>query len=165
MKSGKEFRLVGESMSFGRDLKKISDSFYLLKDFILPNGHKIDFIIIGSSGVWIITVKDDRGRITFNGDDLLQDDVVLKGILTQSLERSYALAGLLKQKLNKDFTVTPVIVFSSPNTQLIDIPKPVRGVYAVSHKDAVGLIENTDVQLIDKTTIDDVDRVLKTNKP
>jgi hypothetical protein len=117
--------------------------------------------VIGSSGVWLIFIKDEKGRITFDGDELLQDQLILKGLLTQSLEKAYSFASYIKEKLNREFTVTPVIAFSSLNIDLESAPKNIRGVYLASRKNVVSIVEGTDVQLIDKNSIEDLYKILK----
>ncbi len=156
----REFRLVTETVGFSKDLHKISSSFYILTNVSLPNDLRADFVVIGSSGVWIIDVKDDRGKIDFNGDDLVQNDVVLRGLLTQVLEKSYTLANVLK-KFEHDIRVAPVLAFSSLGVDMVSVPKIVHGVYISSRQNIVSLIENTDFQLIDKNTIDEIHKLLK----
>lgn len=156
-----QMRLMAEMIGFGMDLKKISKSFYVIPKAILPNGVRADYIIIGSSGVWLIMVKDDKGKIEFNGDDLTQNGIILKGLLTETLEKSYSLAGLLREKLGREIAVTPVVSFSSHKIDLGSTPKIVRGVYLTLRKDSVALIENTDIQLIDKNTIDSIHKLIK----
>ncbi len=161
LKMVERFGIIGETISFSNDFKKISSGFYVASKVQLPNNLKADFVVVGSSGVWLIMVQDDKGKITFNGDDILQDDVILKGLLIQTVQRGYALANLLKQELKRDFIVTPVIAFSSPQVDLSSVPKVVRGVHLVLSKDAIQFVENTDVQLIDKNTIEEIYKILK----
>ena len=148
-------------MGLSRDIRKFSESFRLISKVSLPNNLKADYVVIGSSGIWLLVVKDDKGKITFNGDELDQDTVVLRGLLTRSLEEAYALSGFIKQKLSREFMVTPVIVFSSSQIDLGSVPKVVRGVYLSSRKDIVSIIENTDVQLIDKNTAEEIYKLLQ----
>ena len=156
----KEFQLMAETASFSRNLRKISNSFYVLTRVSLSNDLKADFVVVGSSGVWIINVKDDSGKVDFNGDDLVQDGVILKGLLTQVLEKSYSLADTLK-KSEHDIKVAPVIAFSSPEVDVTSLPKIVHGVYISSRQNIVSVIENTDFQLIDKNTIEEIPKLLK----
>src|SRR3989338_477034 len=156
----REFRLITETVSFSKDLHKVSNSFYILNNISLPNDLRADFVVIGSSGVWIVEVKDDKGKVDFNGDDLVQDDVVLKGLLTQVLEKSYSLADVLK-KFEHNIKVAPVLAFSSLGVDVTSLPKIVHGVYISSRQNIVSLIENTDFQLIDKNTINEIHKLLK----
>ncbi|MDO8496666.1 MAG: nuclease-related domain-containing protein [bacterium] len=157
----REFKLIAETISFSKDLHKISDSFYILTKVTLSNDLKADFVVVGSSGVWIINVKDDSGKVDFNGDDLVQEGVILKRLLTQVLEKSYYLADILNKKLGHSVKVAPVLVFSSPRADLATAPKMVRGVYISSRQNVVSLIENTDFELIDKNTIEEINKLLK----
>lgn len=160
-KSLKEIRLMADMMGFGKDIRKVSEGFYVVSKLILPDGQKSDYVVIGSSGVWAITVKDDAGKIMFNGDELIQDGVVLAGAVSKSLQLAYGLAGYIKEKLGRDVRVAPVIAFSSFKVDMSEMQKTVRGVFISSRKDTVPLIENTDFQLIDKKTIDDIYNILK----
>lgn len=161
IKAAKQFRLMSQVMGFDVDIKKISSGFRVVRGAILKNNSKVDYAVAGSSGVWSVTIQDGQGPVIFNGDDLLQNGIALKGLLAKSLEKSYTLASMLKEKLNRDFIVSPVITFSNPNAIFEAIPKMVRGVYITSGKDAVALIENTDVQLIDNNTIEEIYKILK----
>ena len=161
LSSVKELRLMGGAMGFSRDIHKLSGAFHLLTKVSLPNNLKADFVAVGSSGVWLVDVKDGDGVIIFNGDDLAQNGVVLKGLLPKVLEKSYALAEFLKTKLNRDLRVAPVIAFSSPQANTDSVPKNVRGVYISSRKNITSVIENTDFQVIDKNTIEEVYKALK----
>lgn len=160
-KSLKDLRLMAETMGFGKDIRKISAGSYVVSKFVLPNHAKTDYIAVGSSGVWLVTVKDDGGKIMFNGDELLQDGVVLGGLITQSLEKAYSLTGFLKEKLGRDIKVAPVIAFSSLQADLSEMPKSVRGVFISSRKDIVSLVENTDFQLVDSKTIEEIYNLIK----
>lgn len=157
----KAISMMAENIGFSKDIRKLSDGFHLASKVSLPNNSKADYVAVGSSGVWLVNVKDGEGAISFNGEDLVQKGQVLKGLLTKSLERSYALADLLKKKLNHNFIVTPVIAFSSPKANLNSLPEVLRGVHISSRKNINSLIENTDVQLIDKNTAEEIYKVLR----
>ena len=159
-RSLKQMKLMMEISGFAKDLHKISGEFHVVSKFTFANGVQTDHIVVGSSGVWMITVKDDEGKIIFNGDDLIQGGVILTGLITRSLEKSYGLASYLKQKVGRDIKVAPVIAFSSLRADLTEMPKSVRGVFISSRKDAVSLVENTDFQLIDKKTIEEIYNIL-----
>lgn len=156
-----EASLVAETLGFSRELHKIAEGFYVISKVSLPNGLKADHVVVGSSGVWLLAVKDDDGKITFDGDEIVQNGVIIRKLLPKTLEKSYFLAEFLKANLNRDFKVSPVLVFSSPKADLSAVPKMVRSVYVVSRKDAIPLIENTDVQIIDKNSIDEIHELLK----
>jgi hypothetical protein len=162
--SFKQIELMGDVMKFGRDLRKLSKGFQVLSNIVLPNNTKADYIVAGPSGIWLITVKDKEGKITFNGDELAQDEIVLKGLLTESLAKSYALGELLKKKLNRDIKVASVVSFSSFKADLGDTPNIIRGVYVSSRQKLVSLIEDTDYQILDGGAIDEIVKILKNTK-
>ena len=159
--SAKEVRLMTEIMGFSKELHKLSDGFHLASKVALPNNLKAEHVVIGSSGVWLIDVKDNDGKVEFNGDDLVQENVVLSGVITKVLEKSFTLADFLKKKLGREFKVAPVIAFSSFKANLDTVPKMVKGVYISSRKNTVSLIENTDFQIIDKNTIEEIYKLIK----
>ena len=159
--SKKQVQLMGDMMSFGRNIKKLEKGFQVLSKPKLPNNAVADYVIAGPSGVWLITAKDKEGKVVFNGDDLVQNNVILRGIITQSLEKSYILSELLKSKLNRDFKIAAVITFISPKVDLADTPNMIRGVYITSRQKINDLIENTDVQILDTGTIEEIIKVLK----
>lgn len=161
MGASKQVVLLKESFMLGASLKKMSANFHLISNFKLPNGARADYILIGSSGVWLLTVIDDDGKISFNGDDLVRENVVLKGLLARSLEKSFSLANIIKDSIKRNIVVSPVIVFSNNRAVFDSIPKSIRGVYIIAGKDAASLIENTDAQLIDKNTIEEIGKILK----
>lgn len=154
-------RLMTETMGFAKGMKKISKGFHVVSKFVLPNNLKADYVVVGSSGVWIVSVQDNHGKIMFSGDELIQDGIGMGGLITKSLERAYALSGFIKEKLGRDVKVAPVIAFSSAWADLSEMPKTVRGVFISSAKDTTSLIENTDFQLIDTKTIEEIYNIIK----
>ncbi|OGN00439.1 MAG: hypothetical protein A3B91_04305 [Candidatus Yanofskybacteria bacterium RIFCSPHIGHO2_02_FULL_41_29] len=160
-KALKQVRLMAEAMSFGKDLKKISDGFKVVHNVSLPSHLIAEYVVVGSSGVWLLSLRDDWGRIKFNGDDLVRDGQALKGLFTGSLEKSYALASFIKEKLGRNFIVSSVIIFLSNKAYLEEVPSNIRGVFISSRGNAISLIENTDIQLIDQKTIEDIVKIFK----
>ena len=160
-RSMKQVQLIGDMMGFGRDLKKLEKGFQVLSKAKLPNSAVADYVVVGPSGVWLVTAKDKGGKVSFNGDELVQDDTVLKGIITQSLQKSYTLSQLLKSKLNRDFKVAAVVAFMSSKIDLGDMPNMIRGVYITSRQKTNSLIENTDVQILDVGVIGEIVKTLK----
>ena len=156
-----QLQLIGDMMGFGRDLKKLEKGFQVLSKPKLPNNAIADYVVVGPSGVWLITTKDMAGKVSFNGDELVQDNAVLKGIITQSLQKSYTLSELLKSKLSRDFKVAAVVVFISPKIDLGDMPNMIRSVYITSRQKVNALIENTDVQILDSGIIGEIVKTIK----
>ena len=157
----KELFMVREAMSFAKNLKKISKGFRTVAQVSLANNRKADFVIVGSSGIWLLEVKLGDGKLEFNGDDIIQDGATLKGLIGQLLEKSYSLNNNLNKRFGRDFSVTPVIVFSNHKINTDSIPKKIREVYISSGSNAVALIEDTDVQLIDQNTTEEIYNFLK----
>src|SRR3989344_2199835 len=83
----KEVQLMTESLSFSKDIRKLSEGFYAIPKVFLLNNLKADYIVVGSSGIWLIDIEDNDGKVEFNGDELVQGGVVLKGLATKALEK------------------------------------------------------------------------------
>jgi len=159
--ASKEVNLIADAIGFSRELKKLSDSFRFVSAVELSGGQKADHVIVGSSGVWLLMIQEGEGDVYFNGDDIVQNQIVLRGLISNTLEKSYSMAVHLKKNLNKDFRVTPVLVFSNSKVKLVQMPNVVRGVHVAVSQDVIALVENTDVQLVDKNTIDEIYNLLK----
>ena len=52
----------------------------------------------------------------------------------------------------------------SPKIDLGDMPNMIRGVYVYSRQKANALIENTDVQILDTGTIEEIVKILKNKR-
>lgn len=159
--SMKQMRLIADAMGFGRDLKKLGKGFSVLPGVKLPNNAVADYMVVGSSGVWLVTVRDGNGKVGFNGDDLVQGQTVLKGSITQPLEKAFTLAELLKGKLNRDFKVAAVVAFIGSGADITDVPNMVRGVYITSRQKVADLIGGTDVQILDTGIMEEIIKLLK----
>ena len=120
------------------NLQRLSDSYYLLNDVVLPESYgNIDHIILGPNGIFVIETKNYDGKIICNGDEWHRQ---YEGGLTISMRgrpywkppRDYNIgspskqvkrnAVKLKQFIQKAFKkpvwVEGIVVFTNPNAEL-----------------------------------------------
>lgn len=112
-----------------------------LPDVRLGDKGNIDFILVGPTGVWSIEVKSHSGLIDFNGKELRRGgELFEKDFLKQAWAEAYSVRDFLKLKINQDYFVQPVIVFSSPYAKMKFGFKKVDGVYVVNLRLLIDLI-------------------------
>ncbi len=108
-----------------KELMKLSDDYYIYEDLKLLNinGYKgnIDFVVIGPTGVFAIEVKNMRGNITFENNQLLKDQrpiSIKKNFISQTIAEALQVREYLKKQINKDYFVFPVLVFSNRGAKM-----------------------------------------------
>lgn len=110
-------------------LEKLS-GFYHIKDIVIGNRGNIDFAVIGSSGIWTIEVKNTKGKIWFNGDEL-----EVGGYRTNYLSQAYAEAKTLEKiflkKYQKEIHAKPVIVIANKKAKISFGKRQIKGVYII----------------------------------
>lgn len=159
-RSIKNLKLAAELMNFSSNLKKVSEGFEVFSKVPLSNNMTADYVVVGSSGIWQITVREGPGKVEFNGEDIVHATRVLKGSITSSIEKSYSLAALLKKELNRDFLVASVIAFSNKWIVMDSITDKIRDVYISKGDNVRKLIEDTDVQILDPKTIKEISALI-----
>lgn len=113
-------------------LNKLPRSHISLPNINLKRRGDIDFVLIGPTGIWTIEVKSHAGNITFNGTELTRDEELFeKDFLKQAWAEACLVRDLLKQKFGQDFTVKPVIVFSSPDAEIKFGFNQINGIYVI----------------------------------
>ncbi len=122
----------GEGAVFYK-LKHLLDDFVFFQDIKIGYGN-VDFVVLGPTGLYSVEVKSHGGRIEYNGTELTRNGYIFqeKNILKQALGEALELQDYLKQKLNEDIFVTPVLVFSSRQA-FVEVKNPVTNIY-VLHK-------------------------------
>ena len=105
--------LRGED-AVANDLKKLPEAYSVFSDVLISGKiSNIDFVLVGPTGIYAIEVKSHRGAIGFNGSDLIRNGEPLeKDFLRQAKSEALSLHDYLKDELNIDIYVKPVIVFS-----------------------------------------------------
>jgi hypothetical protein len=97
------------------ELNRFSDDYLVFQELKIPgNKSNIDFVVIGPTGVFAIEVKSHKGKITFDGLNLLiNTNHFEKDILKQVMGEALDLHKFILEKTSKDYFVSPVLVFSS----------------------------------------------------
>ena len=97
------------------ELKRLPNDYLVFQDIKIPgNESNIDFIAIGPTGIFAIEVKSHKGKITFDGQNLLiNNNHFKKDILRQAMSGALDLHEFILKKTGKDCFVYPVLVFSN----------------------------------------------------
>ncbi len=88
---------------------------YFISDY-QPGKWNIDHIFIGPTGAFAIEVKAHKGVISYLDGKLKRYDQDISGFLGQAKKGSVFINQLIKERLNKDYFVIPVLVF--PNAKM-----------------------------------------------
>jgi hypothetical protein len=88
------------------ELEKFPDEYSIFQDVKLDsmNGN-IDFVVIGPTGIFVIEVKSQRGKVEFKRE-------YEQKFLRQTMNEAMNLHNHLRQNIGKDYFVNPVLVFS-----------------------------------------------------
>ena len=115
------------------ELKKLSDDYLVFQDIKIPNGKgNIDFVVLGPTGIFTIEAKSHRGRITFNGKDLLiNNNQFEKNVLEQAMLQSLDLHHFILGKSNEDYFINSILVFSNKYANMKFGIKPIKNVCVV----------------------------------
>lgn len=78
----------------------------------------IDCVVIGSNGVFAVEVKNIRGVVTIQDERLLINgkENTYKNFLNQAYAGGRAIQQYLNKQLKQQLTVTPILVFSHPQS-------------------------------------------------
>jgi hypothetical protein len=125
--------LVGE-ISVENELTKLSDEYIIFCDIkIPPNKGNIDFVVVGPSGLLVLEVKNHKGEIGFSEGNLLRNgSIPEKNFLRQVKGNARSVSKYLGSKLNLEFYVKPLLIFSNPRTTMTFGLKPVDNVYIIN---------------------------------
>ena len=138
------------------ELNKLPDTYSVFHGPRL-NGNKwdIDFIVAGPTGIFTVEVKSHKGKIDFNGEELIHNGSLFKekDILKQALSEAMELHGYVLDKTGQDIFVSPVIVFSDSRAFVKLGLKKIKNVQVIQREWLLKLITeqpNTDVLTINK---------------
>lgn len=106
---------AGAELVVKKSLMKLSDNYRIISDFQTGKWN-IDHICIGPTGIFAIEVKAHRGLIYYTENKLKRDTQDISNFLGQAKAESLFLNHLIKEKLNKEHFVIPVLVF--PNGKI-----------------------------------------------
>jgi len=122
----------------GKILKNLSDDFAIFQSLII-NGKRgdIDYVVIGTTGIFVIEVKSHGGKIYYNGEGLtINGKPSRKDFVGQALRNAFNLKKYLRKKLNKNFFINSMLVFSNDHATVNIGPKPINSVHVI-HKDSL----------------------------
>ena len=97
-----------------QELLKLPDTYMIFRNIYIPhNFGNIDFIVLGPSGAYILETKYVNGLIDFDGNDLLCNGNLLEGkhVVAQVEKQFWDLHNYLKNTINEDIFISPIIVF------------------------------------------------------
>lgn len=133
------------------ELKKLPDEYFVFQDITLPNRRgNIDFVVMGSTGLFAIEVKSHSGKIGFNGEELTCNGGIFrenKNFLRQTMREATDLSDYLKQKTSRKYFVIPVIIFSNKWASLKFGFNQIKGVYVLGKPFLHQLIKKNDNNL------------------
>lgn len=127
-----KYGLQGE-VSIGQILANLPDSYNVISSVVLPGKKSnIDFVVIGPSGVYAIEVKSHRGRITYDGQQLLRNGHTFEhNFLWQVKSEARELQAYLRNIKQSVYAVDPILVFSNKYTPVRFGIKPVDSVHVI----------------------------------
>lgn len=128
-----------------KELKKLPDEFRVFCDVKIQHPYNIDFLVAGPTGIFTVEVKSHSGKIGHENGRITINSFVPKekDFLRQAKGEAGSVAGFLKEKMNGDHFVYPVLVFSSPNVTMHFGLKPVEDVFVVGRGFLQELIRNS----------------------
>lgn len=125
-------------------LKTLSDNYTIFCDVNLYNKGNIDFIVLGPRGLLAVEVKSHSGNITFENGRLLRNGYPFKekDFMVQVKNEALGLNRYLKEKIQKDIFVKPIIVFSNKHANVKFGLNPINNVFVVQKEYLIKLIES-----------------------
>ena len=159
IRAGVKAKILMEIMNLDHKLKKLSSDFKIFKMLKLPDGLTIEYVLMGTKGIWIITIKDKGGKVSFDGENIIQGSTIYKGIISESAAKSYALSNFIKSKLNIDIQVNSAIVFSSFGTDISGVPELLRGVTIAKADKILEIIKSKNIE--DKSDPLIIEKIIK----
>ncbi len=106
-------RGAGGELIVKKSLMTLDSDYKIFSDFH-PGEWNIDHICVGPTGIFAIEVKAHKGTISYTDNKLKRNDQELDGnYLGQTKQGSVFLNQLIKEKLNKEYFVVPVLIFSN----------------------------------------------------
>lgn len=102
-----------------KNLMGLGDNYKILSDFE-PGKWNIDHVCIGPTGIFAIEVKAHKGTVSYVNNKLKINNQEINGnYLGQAKKGSVFINQLIKEKLNKEYFVVPVLIF--PNAKINNI--------------------------------------------
>lgn len=123
--------LEGEDKVY-RVLKKLPNNFSFISDYSKNHRANIDFVVIGTTGIWTIEVKNWLGNISYKNDSILKNGYpVQNNPLKQAYAEAKQIENLILNSLNLSIPVKPILVFSDQRTTVRFGLNKLEGIYVV----------------------------------
>ena len=114
------------------ELNKLSRDFHILQGIEFKLIGNIDFVVISSNKIFAVEVKSHKGVIDLKEGRLVRYGKPFeKDFLKQVKHQALSLHKFIKEKINEDIYVAPIIVFSNSKARLRFGLNQVAGVYVV----------------------------------
>lgn len=116
-------------------LRELPAGYKILSNIIIGKQGNIDVVVVGPTGVWVVEVKSHKGAIGFNGEELTQNGRLFKekDFLKQAWAQKKNVEELLKNNLNLNIYVQPVILFENPDAFVRFGLTKQNGVYVIGY--------------------------------
>lgn len=147
--------LVGEKI-IGDELKKLDASYTVFQDVNLPGRtENIDFVVVGPTGIHSIEVKNHRGKVGYNGNELtLNARPFEKDFLRQSMREATSLNDFLATTGLRNVFVNPILVFSNRFTEVRFGIQPIKKVRVIQYRWLIRMITSDPRTYPDQRVID-----------
>ncbi len=147
-------------------LKKLPNNYHYKRGIKFKNGGDLDFLVISENGIFGIENKNISGKITYDekNKQLLRnhypfDDKYLK----QLKNNCFKINEIIKNKLNINIFVTPILVFSGLGVS-IETPAKVDGVYVLSSDKILNFLISSKSGILDEPTKDNIYKLFNQSK-
>lgn len=147
--------IVGEKL-IGVELRKLDANYTVFQDVHLPGKKEnIDFVVIGPTGIHAIEVKNHRGTVGFNGDELtINQKSFEKDFLWQAMHEATSLHNYLINSGVSNAFVIPIIVFSHRFAIVRFGIQPIKKVHVIQHRWLIKMITSEPRNYPDQRVID-----------
>jgi hypothetical protein len=123
----------------GAVLDSLGENYLVIHDVPSPYGN-VDHIVIGKeNGVFLIETKAHGGRVSVaNGRLLVNGHEPEKDFIAQTLKNTYWLRDRIRNAINVEVWITPVLVFTNA---FVERAAPVKGVTIINKKYLLGVLQ------------------------
>lgn len=116
------------------ELLKLPNNYLVFQDVKFPKkDFNIDFVVLGTTGIFAIEVKSHKGLIRFNGTELTKNGKVFaEGDPTgQAMQQALDLNSYITKQTGANYFVHPVVVFSNNKADVKFGFNPVKNTYVI----------------------------------
>lgn len=122
-------------------IQGLGKEYFTIRNIFLADTIRIEKVIVGPTGVWVIEPIVVDGKITFRNSELLRNgSIVIPSELEQLKNKSGAVYDMLILRMRKDCTVHPVLMFKNKKADVRCGNEKIGGVYATHEKNLSSLI-------------------------